>query len=366
MGKISVVRPSMPPIEEYINEIQDIWESRWLTHTGPKHQKLSKELAAFLDVQEISLFSNGHQALEAALSCFPTGAEVVTSPFTFASTTMAIVRSGLVPVFCDIEPEFYTIDPEKIESLITEKTVAILPIHVYGNLCDWRTIKSIADRYDLKVIYDAAHAFGVKDGEISAASLGDLSMFSFHATKVFHTIEGGCIAHNNPDLAKYFAAWRQFGMFDGEQSEIIGTNAKLTEFAAAMGLCNLRHIDEQISLRKTAVMRYRERLCRKEGLVLCEEQPGVKSNYAYFPIRIVTDRFGVDRNTVVDKLAEKQILARKYFYPLTSAFPAFQKMYKIQETPIAKEIADQILCLPLYSDLSIQDVDLICDIILKL
>ena len=366
MKRINVTRSSMPPFEEFVNEIRSIWENRWLTNAGPKHQKLVQELSDLTGASEISLFSNGHQALEAAFSLFPVGSEVITTPFTFASTTLAIARCGLVPVFCDIEPDYYTIDPEKIEELITEKTVAIAPVHVYGNLCDWRRIDEIAKKHDLKVIYDAAHAFGVKDGEVNAGCLGDISMFSFHATKVFHTIEGGCLIHNDPQLSKEFAAWRQFGMFDGEQSEILGTNAKLTEFAAAMGLCNLRHIDEQIALRKKAVMRYRERLTDVKGIVLCKEQPGVVSNYAYFPIQILPEQFGTGRNEVAAQLAKQEIYARKYFYPLTSQFPVFRTTFTIQNTPAADKVSEQILCLPLYAELTTEDVDRVCDAILEL
>lgn len=365
MEKINVVRPSMPPLKEYMEEIKSIWENRWLTNAGPKHQKLAQELKRCLDVPEVSIFSNGHQALEAAFSMFPVGSEVITTPFTFASTTLAIASRGLVPVFCDIEPDFYTIDPEKIEMLITEKTVAIAPVHVYGNLCSWHKIQEIAQKHHLKVIYDAAHAFGVWDGDKSVGSLGDISMFSFHATKVFHTIEGGCLVHNQPELSKRFAAWRQFGMFDGEEAEILGTNAKLTEFAAAMGLCNLRHLEEQISMRRSAACRYRERLSGQVGLVICKEQVGIKSNYAYMPLQVLPKRFGKSRDEVADRLAKRGIFARKYFYPLTSAFPVYTERFIIQNTPVAAEIAAQILCLPLYAELTKADVDRICDIILE-
>lgn len=354
----------MPPMEEYVAEIADIWENRWLTNDGEKYQRLVKELQKYLAVPEVQLYSNGHQALEATFDLFPKGSEVITTPFTFASTTLAISRAGLVPVFCDIEPEFYTMDPDKIEALITDKTVAIAPVHVYGNLCDWRKIAQIAQKHNLKVIYDAAHAFGVFEGETSVARLGDISMFSFHATKVFHTIEGGCLTYQDPALTNHLYSWKKFGMLDGVQSSILGTNAKMTEFAAAMGLCNLRHLDEQIALRRKAVERYRERLSGKEGLVLCKEQEGVTSNYAYLPIRILPEQFGMDRDQLVIRLSEQNIFARKYFYPLTSAFPVYQGLCTIQETPIASEISDQILCLPLYADLSVDDVDRICDVIL--
>lgn len=365
MDRINVVRPSMPPLEEYFDEIRDIWDNRCLTNSGPKHHALEKQLSEMFGGLEVSLFSNGHQALESAFSLFPAGSEVITTPFTFASTTLAIARCGLVPVFCDIEPEFYTIDPEKIEPLITEKTVAIAPVHVYGNLCNWRRIKEIASMYDLKVIYDAAHAFGVKDGEVNASNLGDISMFSFHATKVFHTIEGGCLLHNDPELSKDLAAWRQFGMYNGEQSETLGTNAKLTEFAAAMGLCNLRHLDEQIAMRHTAVLRYRERLSKTDGLILCKEQPGVTSNYAYLPVRIDPRQFGRNRDELAADLMEEDIFVRKYFYPLTSKFPICQKLFNIQDTPVAENVSSQILCLPLYAGLSETDVDRISDAVLS-
>ena len=365
MEKINVTRSSMPPFQEYVDELKDIWRSCWLTNTGTKHQKLEKELSEFLQTPNVSLFSNGHQALEAAFSLFPKGSEIITTPFTFASTTIAIIRCGLVPVFCDIEPIYYTLDPQKIESLITEKTVAIVPVHVYGNLCDWRKIHKIAKRYKLKVIYDAAHAFGVKDGDVSAACLGDISMFSFHATKVFHTIEGGALTYHDTTLMPHFTAWKQFGMNDGIQSEIIGTNAKLTEFAAAMGLCNLRHLTEYITSRRKAVLRYRERLSGVDGLILCPEQPSVTSNYAYFPVQVVERRFGCNRDKLIDILAKEEIFGRKYFYPLTSEFPVVKEYCAVQNTPIASEIANRIICLPLYSDLSVQDVDRICNTILK-
>lgn len=366
MDKINVVRPSMPPIEEYIEEIRDIWDSRWLTHMGPKHQKLEEELSRLLDGAQVSLFCNGHQALEAAFSIFPAGSEVLTTPFTFASTTLAILRAGLTPVFCDIEPNFYTIDPEKIAPLITEKTVAIAPVHVYGHLCDWRRIQAIAAENGLKVIYDAAHAFGVKDGETNAGCLGDISMFSFHATKVFHSIEGGCLVYNDPALAKYFAAKRHYGMYDKEQVEVLGTNAHLTEFAAAMGLCNLRHVEEQIALRRAAGLRYRERLSRVQGLIFCGEQPGVTPNYAYMPVRVEPERFGCDRDALAARLADQGVFTRKYFYPLTSQFPLCRGMIPTERTPIAAQVSSQILCLPLYADLTMADVDRVCDAILGL
>ena len=364
MEKINVIRSSMPPFEEYVEEIRDIWDNRWLSNCGPKHQTLEQELSKYLGVDNTSLFCNGHTALEAAFSLLPPGSEVITTPFTYASTTLAIARCGLIPVFCDIEPMYYTIDPEKIEALITKKTAAIAPVHVYGNLCDWRGIREIAAKHGLKVIYDAAHAFGVKDGTIGAGSLGDVSMFSLHATKVFHTIEGGCLTYHDAELASRFKAWSQFGMYEKDCTEILGTNAKMTEFSAAMGLCNLRHVSEYIARRRDAAMRYRERLCRRDGLVLCGEQRGVVSNYAYMPVQVDPAKFGHDRDELAGYLAKREIYVRKYFYPLTSSFPLCQRNFTIQETPVADKISERILCLPLYSDLEIQDVDRICDAIL--
>ncbi len=365
MKRINVIRSSMPPLEEYIEEIREIWENRWLSNSGPKHQALENALSEWLDVDRVSLFCNGHMSLEAAFSLFPAGSEVITTPFTYASTTLAIARCGLTPVFCDIEPLFYTIDPEKIEALVTEKTVAIAPVHVYGNLCNWRKIQEIAKKYNLKVIYDAAHAFGVKEKDVGIGRLGDISMFSLHATKVFHTIEGGCLTFSAAELSQRFAAWRQFGMYDKDCTEILGTNAKMTEFSAAMGLCNLRHLEEQIAKRRIAAERYRDRLEGAAGLIFCPKQSGVTSNYAYMPVQVISEQFGEGRDELAQRLAERNIYVRKYFFPLTSQFPYFQKNFTIQETPIAAEIAKHILCLPLYADLTTEDVDWICDTILE-
>ena len=363
MDKILVTRSSMPPFEEYVEEIRDIWDSRWLTNMGTKHQQLAASLRAYFQVENVSLFCNGHQALEAALAQFPRGGEVITTPFTYGSTTLAIARAGLTPVFCDIEEEQYTLDPEKLEALITDKTVAILPVHVYGHICRWQAIREIADRHGLKVIYDAAHAFGISENGVSAAAMGDVSMFSFHATKVFHTAEGGCLTYGDGSLKPFFTAWERFGMYDGEQSEMLGTNAKMTEFSAAMGLCNLRHLDEQIACRRQAAERYRQRLSGRDGVVLSPEQAGVVSNYAYMPVRFLPEQLGYGRDAVLAALAEREIFARKYFYPLTSSFPLVRQNYPVQETPVAQKAAEEILCLPLYADLTLEQVDRVCDVI---
>ncbi len=365
MKQINVTRSSMPPLEEYVNEIKDLWESRWLTHSGIKHQMLEKKLKHYLDVKNLTLFTNGHLALEAAIDVLELKGEVITTPFTYASTTQAIVRNGLTPVFCDIEPDFYTIDAAKIEEVITEKTSAILPVHVYGNVCDYKAIKKIAEKYNLKVIYDAAHAFGEKVDNIGIGNIGDAAMFSFHATKVFHTIEGGGLVYKDINLKENFDAWKMYGMYSKEDAERIGLNAKMTEFAAAMGLCNLRHVDDEIAKRKKCVETYRKLLGNIEGIKLCKEQEHVVSNYAYFPVYFDKKKFGKNRDEIANILAGNNIFARKYFYPLTSNFTVYQDKFKIQDTPVAKDASLNILTLPLYADLALEDVERICEIIIR-
>lgn len=363
MSTINVTRSSMPSFEEYCEEIRDLWETRWLTNNGAKHRQLEADLNAYLGVAHTVLYTNGHLALEQALAAmdFPAGGEVITTPFTFVSTTNAIVRNGLTPVFCDVNETDYTMDVSKIEALITEKTCAIVPVHVYGNLCDVKAIAAIAKKHNLKVIYDAAHAFGVTLNGVSAAAFGDASMFSFHATKVFNTIEGGAVCFGDGLDYQTLTERKGFGLHGQEECLYVGTNAKMNEFQAAMGICNLRHIDEEIEKRAAAVARYRERLSGVNGIVLCPEQEGVRSNYAYFPV--VFDGYRSSRDEVFQALSEQGITARKYFYPLTSDFACYGG--KGDETPVARRIASQVLCLPLYADLSDEDVDRICDIILK-
>lgn len=362
---IQVTSASMPPYDEYCNEIRELWVSHWLTHTGVKHQQLEEQLERYLDIPNVELFSNGHMALELALRALDLTGEVITTPFTFASTTQSILRNGLTPVFCDIEDKYYTMDPQKIEALITEKTSAIIPVHVYGNVCDYKAIHKIAEKYGLKVVYDAAHAFGETVDDINVSNLGDITMYSFHATKVFNTVEGGCLAFSDGRYVKEFKALRQFGMYGKEDAEMVGTNAKMTEFHAAMGICNLRHIDEYIAKRELCVNKYRERLSNTDGVTLCPVQENVRSNHAYFPVVFDEKKFGSNRDEVADRLARENIFARKYFYPLTSDFSIVRNSFKVNETPIAKHISDNILTLPLYSDLTVSDVDRICDVILK-
>lgn len=364
--KILVTRSSMPPMQEYFDEISSLWETRWLTNSGEKHMELEKRLCEYLGVSNVGLCVNGHMALECILEVFDLKGEVITTPFTFVSTTNAIVRRGLTPVFCDINDRDFTIDVNKIESLITEKTSAIMPVHVYGNLCDDEKIRKIADKYNLKVIYDAAHAFGVVKNGIGAAALGDASMLSFHATKVFHTIEGGAAIFKDSENYKKLGYCKNFGMTGPEDLTFAGGNSKMNEFCAAMGLCNLRRIDESIASRKEAALRYRERLQNVKGLQLAAVQEGVKSNYAYFPIVVKAEEFGKTREDIVSALSESNIGARRYFYPLTSSIESFNGAYRSEDTPVANRISQNVLCLPLYEGLETATVDRICDIIINL
>ncbi len=367
MYNILVTRSSMPSYEEYCEEIKDLWESHWLTNMGAKHNKLQEELESYLDVPRCILYTNGHLALENVIAALnlPKGGEVITTPFTFASTTHAIVRNGLVPVFCDIKEDDYTIDTKKIEELITDNTVAIVPVHVYGNICDVEEIDCIAKKYGLKVIYDAAHAFAVKYKGISSANFGDVAMFSFHATKVFNTIEGGCVCFKNDAWVKTLNNMKNFGITGPESVEYVGGNAKMNEFQAAMGLCNLKHLDDEIAKRKAVVERYRERLSGIKGIKLSVIQDNVESNYAYFPV--IFDGYKYTRNEVLELLAEQGIGARKYFYPLTNSFECYRNYPTAgtEKTPIAQHISLRVLTLPLYADLNLEDVDRICDIILE-
>lgn len=365
--QINVTRSSMPLFEEYCDEIKELWESHWLTNMGVKHKQLQAELETYLNTPHLALYTNGHLALENVIAAFdfPKGGEVITTPFTFASTTHAIVRNGLVPVFCDINNVDYTIDVTKIEALITDKTCAIVPVHVYGNICDVKEINRIAEKYNLKVIYDAAHAFGVSYDGVNVANFGDASMFSFHATKVFNTIEGGAVTFKDDSFVQLLNDLKNFGIRGPEEIAFVGGNAKMNEFQAAMGICNLRHIDEEIAKRQKVVEHYRKRLEDVEGILLCKPQADVVSNYAYLPV--VFDGYKYTRDDVVEILSKEDIVARKYFYPLANEYDCYKDLdtADVTKTPIAKHIADRVLTLPLYADLSFEDIDKICDLILK-
>ena len=365
MYKVFVTRSSMPELNEFIDEIKCIWDTHWLTNMGEKHQKLLMMLQGYLGVENIDLFTNGHMALELSLQALNMQGEVITTPFTFASTTHAIVRNGLNPVFCDINPVDFTIDVNKLEAMITDKTCAIMPVHVYGNVCNIEEIERIAKKYELKVIYDAAHAFGVKYKGKSTASFGDVSCFSFHATKVFNSIEGGAACFRDKEFGLKLYRLKNFGIRGPECVDAVGANAKMNEFCAAMGICNLRHIDEEIAKRKKVVDRYRERLGDIEGLQLNPVQKYVTPNYAYFPVIFEEKQFGATRNEVFEALAEKGIGARKYFYPLTNTFECFHNAFDVNDTPVALYMSRHVLTLPLYADLSIEDADRICDIVIS-
>ena len=357
---INVARSSLPSFEEYCEEIRPLWDSHWLTNNGEKALALEAALAKYLDVPHVALFSNGHLALEAAIRAMGITGEVITTPFTFASTTHALVRCGCTPVFADVRPQDYTIDPAKIEALLTERTTAILPVHVYGNYCDVEAIAALAQKHHLKVLYDAAHAFGATYRGQSAAAFGDAAMFSFHATKVFHTIEGGAVVCRDAALAEALRLERNFGITGPETTVSVGGNAKMNEFQAAMGLCNLRHLEAEMDKRRAVCAAYRARLTGVPGLSLCPERDG--DNCAYFPV--LFEGFRKTRDEVFDGLARQGVNARKYFYPLTTAFECYAGRFDPDATPVAKRASENVLTLPLYADLSIADVNRICDILL--
>ncbi len=359
---ILVTRSSMPDYDSYCKLIKKIWDNHWLTNNGPLHRELETKLKEYLNVDNISLFTNGHLALENALASLnlEKGSEVITTPFTFVSTTHAIARNGLVPVFCDIDENNYTIDVNKLEQLITDKTSAIVPVHVYGNVCNVDEIEKIAKKHNLKVVYDAAHAFGVKYKNKSISSYGDISMFSFHATKVFNTIEGGALVYSNPNLSTLLNHLKNFGIVDEEHIEYIGGNAKMNEFQAAMGILNLNNIDNDINKRKSRVDKYRDCLKDVRGIRLNVIQKDVQSNYAYFPI-VVEDSYGLSRDELHELLKQHNIFSRKYFYPISNSLECYKDCKG--DTPVADEISKRILTLPLYPDLKAEDIDIICKII---
>ncbi len=352
--RINVTKTTLPDFDDYIEEIRDIWDTHWVTNMGPKHNKLCDMLKEKLEVDNIELIVNGHMSLELAIQSLDLKGEVITTPFTFASTTHAIVRNGLKPVFCDIKHSDYTIDEDQIESLITDKTSAILPVHVYGNICNDEKIQKIADKYNLKVIYDAAHAFGEKKCGKCIAAYGDASCFSFHATKVFNTIEGGAISYRNPAMGKKIYQLKNFGIEGPENVEGVGANAKMNEFCAAMGICNLKRLDKDIESRKKVVERYIECLSEFKSLRVNKYSDDIEANYAYMPVEFENEAV---RNHVFAALSEENIYTRKYFYPIVSEFGCYKNMYDSNKTPVAKSVSEKILCLPLYAGLDFKVID---------
>ena len=353
--RILVTQSSMPSYEEYCEEIKSIWDTKWLTNNGEKHSLLEKKLEDYLNIDNVTLFSNGHLALYSAIKAMNLTGEVITTPFTFASTTHAIVQNGLTPVFCDIREDNYTIDADKIENLITEKTSAIVAVHVYGSVCDVEKIEEIAKKHNLKVIYDAAHAFGVEYKNKSIASYGDMCMFSFHATKVFNTIEGGAIAYKDSKMLKKLEQLKNFGIVDSEHVSMPGMNCKMNEFQAAMGLCNLKYVDEQIKNRKGVARIYREQLEEVEGVYYLNDKEGIKHNYSYFPILVDEECTGITRDELHESLKEYNIYTRKYFYPMIPELECYKGKYNSNNLNVAKYVSDRVLTLPIYGQLNLQD-----------
>ncbi len=364
MDKIYVTKPSLPPMDEYIEYVKKIWDTDILTNFGPVHEEFRKQLSEFLQTDLCMPTCNGHFALEMLIQALGVKGEVITTPFTFASTIHAIVRSGCTPVFCDIKATDCTIDPEKIEELITDKTVAILPVHVYGFPCDVEKIEKIAKKHGLKVIYDAAHAFGVEIGSKSISHYGDGSIYSFHATKAFNTIEGGCAVASDKETGIRLYQLINFGIMDEERVEYVGANAKMNEFEAAMGICNLRHFHDDVIKRKVLHDIYKEKLSHIAGVSLLNPDcKDVKRNYSYCPV-IVDERIvGKTRDDVYNCLTEQGIYARKYFFPIANEFTCYREKGYKGNTPIAHSISERVLTLPLYSDLTSENVIRICDIL---
>lgn len=362
--KILVTRSSMPSYEEYIEAIKPLWDTHWLTNMGVYHHELEEKLKVYLDVPELSLMVNGHMALEMMIQAFgfPEGSEVITTPFTFISTTHAIVRNGLKPVFCDVKEEDGTIDEAKIEDLISERTVAILPVHVYGNVCNVEAIERIANKYNLRVIYDAAHAFSVAYKGKGIGNYGDASIFSFHATKVFNTIEGGAVAFREPRIYDKLYNLKNFGIRGEEIVSEVGANAKMNEFCAIMGLLNLKRTDYAIRERKKRYDFYIQCLKDVEGLRFLRQKGDATNNYAYFPV-LVGEGYGKSRDELFDLLRENDIYARKYFYPLTSDQACFKNKFKNVDLKVARKLADEVMVLPLYEELALESINKICEII---
>ncbi|MBO7413090.1 MAG: DegT/DnrJ/EryC1/StrS family aminotransferase [Fibrobacter sp.] len=357
--KITVTSPLLPDLEDFIPMLRDIWERKWLTNNGHYHQELENELAKYLGVNYISLFTNGTLPLITALQAMRITGEVITTPYSFVATTHSIWWNGLKPVFVDVDEKTGNIDPEKIEAAITPRTTAIMPVHVYGTPCNTKRIQEIADIYGLKVIYDAAHAFGVKVNGESILKQGDMSTLSFHATKVYNTVEGGALICHDEATKKRIDYLKNFG-FAGETTVVApGINSKMDEIRAAYGLLNLKQVDGAIAKRKAAAEKYREALKDVPGIRFLNDIEGVHHNYAYFPIFIDEKKYGLSRDALYEKLKEYNIFGRRYFYPLISTFSAYKGLESArpENLPIAHKLADQVLCLPMFAGLQGEDVE---------
>jgi len=362
---IYVTQPALPPLEEYTDYLKQIWETKVLTNNGPFHQEFEKELARHLGVKYLSLFANGTLALVTALQALRITGEVITTPFSFVATTHALWWNNIKPVFVDIEPDFFTLNPEKIEAAITPQTTAILPVHVYGNPCKIDAIQKIADTYGLRVIYDAAHAFGVKMNDNSILNYGDLSILSFHATKAFNTIEGGAIICPDEKSKRRIDFLKNFGFADEVTVIEPGINAKMNELQAAFGLLQLKYINEYTSKRKTISEFYRNNLLGIDGIRILNDMEGIDHSYTYFPIFINSEAYGQTRDQVYERLRRHNIYGRRYFYPLISHFPTYRKYPSADSLnlPVAEKAAEQVICLPLYPTLESEDITRIVELL---
>ncbi len=363
---IFVTKPILPPLEDFVGSLEKIWDSGIITNNGPFHVEFEEALTKHLGVKHISVFSNGTLALLSALQALDIKGEVITTPFSFVATTHALWWNKITPVFSDIEPNYFMLDPAKIEEAITPRTTAIMPVHVYGNPCKMEEIEKIARKHKLKVIYDAAHAFGVEVNGKSIYNYGDLSVLSFHATKVFNTIEGGAIVSHDSDTKKHIDHLKNFGFEDEETVAEPGINAKMNELQAAYGLLQLKTIYENIGKRKVITDTYRKLLADVPGITFLHDIDGVEHNYAYFPILVDESIYGLSRDILYMKFREDDIFARKYFYPLISQFPPYKNLKSANKKnlPVANNISNRILCLPIYPDLESIDQERIIDIIL--
>ena len=364
---IYVTRPFLPPLEEFRQGLEEIWENRWLTNNGPILQRFSQQLCNYFETDNICLFNNGTLALQIALQGMGISGEVITTPFTFVATTHALFWNKIRPVFVDIEPDFYTIDPEKVEAAITPWTTAILAVHVYGYPCKVNALADIARRHNLKLIYDAAHAFGNRIGNKPIGHFGDLSMFSFHATKSFHSIEGGMLIFQESRLKEVFDYLKNFGFKNEVEVVMPGTNAKMNEVQALMGVQILQHHEEIIQKRARVSAMYRNRLKEVPGIRQVPFlSPDIHHNYSYVPIEVDVKEFGVNRDALYEKLKEWNVFTRRYFYPLLCDYSCYQSISVNGSLPVARRVADRILTLPIYDSLDLSDVEKICDIIMSL
>ena len=364
---ITVTSPLLPNLDEFQALLKEIWDSKWITNNGSFHQQLEKALAEYLKVPYVSLFTNGTLPLITALQALRISGEVITTPYSFVATTHALWWNGIKPVFVDIERETGNIDPSKIEAAITPKTTAIMPVHVYGKPCRVKEIQDIADKYGLKVIYDAAHAFGVEvDGE-SILNAGDMSTLSFHATKVYNTIEGGAMVMHDEKTKARIDYLKNFG-FAGETEVVApGINSKMDEMRSAYGLLNLRQVDAAIEARHQVAIRYREALRDVEGIEFWDDLPGVKHNYSYFPIFVDATKYGMTRDELYFKMREQGVLGRRYFYPLISDFSTYRGLPSAtrENLPIATQMASEVICLPMHHELSEEDIERTLNCIIK-